>query len=181
MYSAVQTLGQDARVAGTHTLLWASIALGAAVALAVCILAASKSLTIGSVAGGWQYGYSGSFSVRMALVFLVASTAAIALLFVPTPSTTAGFWSTLILWIAIATALHAVVRSLGPFTLEQLFLSPGANGFYTVATDHEPLDLLGRFHSVRQHGPLHAMSNMPGKTFLVYALRVRRLAGPVVL
>jgi hypothetical protein len=171
MYSSVQTLGQDARIADTHTLLWTSIALGAAVALAVCVLAASKLLTIGSVAGGWHYGYSGSFSVRMALVFLVASIAAIALLFVPTPSTRAGFWSTVLLWIAIATALHAVVRSLGPFTLEQLFLSPGANGFYTVATDHEPMELLGRFHSVRQQGPLHAMSNMPGKTFLVYALR----------
>ena len=77
----------------------------------------------------------------------------------------------LALWIALATAAHVVIRSHAPFTLEQVFVSAGANAFYTVAKEHEPSDVLRRFNRVREHGPLHVQSNMPGKVLLVEALQ----------
>ncbi len=139
--------------------------------LAACFFLASERLAIGSTEGGWLYGYGAPFSTRLLVVFLAASGLAVVPLLIPASTAHGRQWTVVALWIALATAAHVVIRSHAPFTLEQVFVSAGANAFYTVANEHEPSDVLRRFNRVREHGPLHVQSNMPGKIMLVEALQ----------
>jgi hypothetical protein len=150
--------------------LWVSIVLGALLSLAACYAVGSQTLVIGSLEGGWRYGYGAPFSMRLLIVFACATAIACAPLF----ASAAGgrrTWSLLLVWILIATALHGWIRSLGSFTLEEIFVSDGANAFYTVAQRHDPGEILRRFDWVRERAPLHAQSNLPGKVMLVHALQ----------
>ncbi len=151
--------------------LRATIALGALLSLAACFYLASERLAIGSTEGGWLYGYGAPFSTRLLVVFVAAYGLAVVPLLIPAATAHTRQWTVLALWIALATAAHVVIRSHAPFTLEQVFVSAGANAFYTVAKEHEPSDVLRRFDRVREHGPLHVQSNMPGKVLLVEALQ----------
>lgn len=72
--------------------------------------------------------------------------------------------------IAAATLAHAAMRAPAPHDLESIYRSPGANAFHTFAQDVSPSELLARFERSRRQAPLHAQSNMPGKTLLVHAL-----------
>src|SRR5262245_27158683 len=171
MYCAVPTFESDLPHARARRFLWATIVLGALLSLVACYLVATESLVIGSVRGGWRYPYGASFSPRIRSACLALCAGVGALLRLPPPATGRQQWATLFVWIAAATASHAAIRSLGSSTLEQIFVSPGANAFYSVAKDYRPSDVLGRFNRVREQAPLHAQSNMPGKTILVQALR----------
>ena len=68
--------------------------------------------------------------------------------------------------------MQFLLRSIAPYTLESLFASDGANGFYGFAKEHSPADLLRHFNRARRFAPLHAQANMPGKVMLVYALEL---------
>jgi hypothetical protein len=172
MYSAMETFERNPPSASERRFLWTTIAIGAAATLAVCVLVASRNLVMGSVRGGWFYGYAAPFSPWLIVVFLAASAIVIVALLVTSAATSRRAWLSLILWIAAATAAHAVIRSPGRFTLEQIFLSPGANAFYTVAREFELYDVLHRTKRLRENAPLHALSNMPGKVMTVHALRM---------
>ena len=63
-----------------------------------------------------------------------------------------------------------LLRSIAPFTLESLFTSDSANGFYGFAQQQTPGDLLSHFGRLRRAAPLHVQANMPGKVMLIYGL-----------
>jgi hypothetical protein len=154
-----------------NRLLWASLAAGSVIALLVCYAAATQSLVVGSIEGGWYYGYRQPFTLRILLVFflVIAPAGALLLLGGKWPG---GEWSQVLMWIAIAAAFHWALRSIAPFTLESLFVSDSANAFYSVTEQHGAADILDRFAHVRSQAPLHAQSNMPGKLLLVHALKL---------
>ena len=64
------------------------------------------------------------------------------------------------------------MRTRAPIDVERVFLSPGANSFYTLAQQRRPHEILANFEQVRLEAPLHAQSNLPGKTLLVHALEM---------
>lgn len=144
------------------------VAVGVLLGACVCLAVAAQWWVIGSADGGWTYPYVASVAPRHALVFAgIAGVATILLLFRVTRRTAGPL---LLAWILAATAAHGVLRMTAPFDIETLFLSPGANSFYTLARERTPADILGRFERVRRQAPLHAQSNMPGKTLLIHAL-----------
>jgi hypothetical protein len=79
-------------------------------------------------------------------------------------------WVVLATWIAAVTVLEAPLRSLAPHSLESLYVSNGANGFHSVAVEHDAARILRQFGRIRANGPLHVQSNMPGKLLLADAL-----------
>ena len=164
----------DARAA------WPWIVAGSLAALAALAALATESLRLGSPRGRWVYRFIQPFSPGPFLVALAASVPAIALLRLGLPRSRRGEWGLVLAWIALATGIQAALRALTPFTFESIFVSPGANSFYT-ATQWQPLSaVLASFVEVRDGLPLHAQSNMPGKLVLMYAL-VALTANPAVL
>ena len=122
------------------TALRASLVLGAAASAIVCYFVATQSLVLGSPAGGWFYGYQQVFSVRFLGVF-AAACAAGALLWLPAPRPGLDEWSRLLAWCAVALGVQWLLRSIAPFSLESLFTSDSANGFYGFAQQQTPGDL----------------------------------------
>jgi hypothetical protein len=126
--------------------------------------------TVGSVAGRWTYPYIRPLTVQPFLVFAAIAAGGAALLAMPAAGRTTR--QLLVAWILFATAGHWLLRTTAPFDLERIFLSPGANSFYTLAQERRPGEILARFTRIRRQAPSHAQSNMPGKTILVHALQV---------
>ena len=68
-------------------------------------------------------------------------------------------------------AQQGLLRSLTPFSFEQIFASNTANSFYSPTRLYSATELLTDFARLRRLLPLHAQSNMPGKLVLVSGLR----------
>lgn len=149
--------------------LRAGLVLGLGLAAAACWGLGSQALVIGSAEGGWTYPYLRRFTLPSFLIGLGSAGTCAALLWIPRRT---RFARMLVLAAAIAgaTLAHASMRRSAPYDLETLFRSPGANAFHTFAQEVGPSDLLARFERSRRQAPLHAQSNMPGKTLLVHAL-----------
>ena len=160
----VRALPALADVTPTH-----AIALGIVASVVTAAFVAFERLVVGSAEGGWVYPYVARFHATALLPWLAVAAVSAALL-----------WShhylrrssalLLTVWILAATGMHGLLRAHAPYDLEAVFVSPAANAFYTVTQEHPPEDVLGRFARVRSTAPLHAQSNMPGKTMLLYAL-----------
>lgn len=149
--------------------LWAGLAIGLVLASALCWSLASQHFVAGSAAGGWAYPYVRALTWEPVLAGLAALAAAALLLWVPVRTTGAAL-ALVGASIVAATLAHAGIRSSAPYDLETIFRSPGANAFHTFAQEVGPSELLARFERARRQAPLHAQSNMPGKTLLVHAL-----------
>ena len=154
----------------THRILWASLLLGSMLSLAVSYSIAARSILLGSREGHWVYGYIQSFSLVSLAVFLLVSALSGALLAAPGAVAGRREWVLVLAWFLIAPGLQGLLRSLTPFTFESIFVSDGANSFYSVARDYNAATVLSDFHRLLPSWPLHAQSNMPGKVMLVQAL-----------
>jgi hypothetical protein len=153
-------------------LLWLALIAGAAITLVVCRLASTHSLQLGTPAAGWVYGYYQAFGLRGLGVFLLTSSVAALLLQLPPARSTSDEWLRLITWWLFGLAAVWMLRSLAGYTLQDLFASDGANGFYGFAEQHPAAQVLRRFDYLRRLGPLHVQANMPGKLMLVYAMEL---------
>lgn len=150
--------------------LWRwSLAGGLAAAALVCVGIATRTWIVGSVEGRWTYPYVAPFAWTSLLVFGVVAAGTLGLLAIP-PTARRIPWL-LLTWIVAATAAHGAIRAVAPFDFPSIFVSAGANSFYTLAQERDPDELLARFERVRREAPPHARSNMPGKTLLVHAMR----------
>jgi len=152
---------------------------GTAVAAAVCYAVATEALVLGSPRGRWHYPYVQPLALTPFLAAFGVSVPVLALLRIRARSA-AGEWSLIVAWIALATAAHAALRALTPFSFESIFTSPGANAFYTVTLQRPLSAVLSAFVQARDAMPLHAQSNMPGKLVLMYGLEMVTVS-PAVL
>ena len=155
--------------------LWFFILLGSALSLALSYEIATQSLRLGSLEWGWTYSYAARFSSRPVGAALIVGGIAVALLLLTGGFSQAGRhrpWLIVAAWIALATPLQALMRSLTPSDLESIFLSDAANSFYSVTQEYGARKVLSDFSDVRASWPLHAQSNMPGKLMLLYALQL---------
>ena len=135
-----------------------------------CLAVATRALWIGSARGRWVYPYIAPLAIQPFLVWVAATAPAMALLWAR-PAPPEKWPSTVLLvWVALATLVDGALRWLAPFSFEQIFLSPGANSFYTATLQHQLGTVLADFDAARAAMPLHAQSNLPGKLILVYAL-----------
>src|SRR5688572_27574656 len=159
---------------------WIWVLIGTAAAVAACYAVATEALLLGSPRGRWHYRYVQPLSIKPFLVGFGVSLPVLALLRVRTPRSPAGEWLLVLTWIALATAVQAVLRSLTLFSFESIFVSPGANSFYTATLQQSLGPLLSSFAQVREGLPLHAQSNMPGKLVLLYGLELVTVS-PAVL
>jgi hypothetical protein len=150
--------------------LWDWLLAGTVASLIVCAGIATQSVTIGSPAGGWVYGYVQPFDVRVPIVSLLTIALAAGLLYSVDPVLARRGWPVVLAWVVVALVLQGLMRSVTPVTFERIFASEGANAFYSVTQRFPARLVLTDFDRVRALWPLHAQSNMPGKLMLVYAL-----------
>jgi hypothetical protein len=151
-------------------LLWAWLVVALLMAALACYRIATQSIVLGSSEGGWVFRYLQPFSVRIALTGLVVAAASCVLL-LSNRMTGRYTWRTVFVWVLLAVALQAVLRSLALYTFEKIFVSDGANSFFGVTQRYFAYTAIADFDRVRQYWPLHAQSNMPGKLLVLYALR----------
>jgi hypothetical protein len=164
--------GTVSRAAGEipERLLWAWLVLALLMAVLACYRIATQSIVLGSPEGRWVYPYLQRFGVRILLTgVLVAAVSYVLLL--SNRITGRDTWRTMFVWVVLAVALQAVLRSLTLYTFESIFVSDGANSFFSVTQRYYAYTTLVDFDRVRQYWPLHAQSNMPGKLLVLYALR----------
>ena len=105
-------------------------------------------------------------------MLIVGASIAAAVRWLTAPRGARDEWAVAITWIAIATGCQALLRSLAPFSFDQIMVSDGANSFYTVTQQYGAENVLTRFAELRGNWPMHANSNMPGKLLLLYALEL---------
>ena len=139
-------------------------------AAGVCYGVAAQQWIVGSATGGWVYPYIAAYDARLVRMFARIAVGALLLLAIPVNSRTA--WKLAIVWMLAATVAHWHLRTRAPIDVERMFLSPGANSFYTLAQQRRPGEILADFEQVRLEAPMHAQSNLPGKTLLVHALEM---------
>jgi hypothetical protein len=154
--------------------LWTALLLGATLSLIVSYRVATQSLDIGSVAGGWTYQYLYGFQPRTLVVVVVVCMCCAVIAAVPLDDVSRYHqWRVVFLWIAIASAAQGVLRTQTPYTLEAVFVSDGANGFYGPTQEYRASQLIREFNRLRPtFASVHAKSNMPGKLLFVSALRL---------
>jgi hypothetical protein len=152
--------------------LWSGVLVAIVAAVVVCDRLAAQRLVIGSEAGGWAYPYVRGVPPETAAIVLLHAVVLGALLWWRGRRSAPGEWVEVGLWLVAAMGLQLLLRSLTPFSFEQIFLSEGANSFYTVTQQHDAASVLSRFAEVRGSWPLHAHSNMPGKLMLLYGLEL---------
>ena len=151
-------------------LLWTWLAVALFVAALACYRIATQSTVLGSPEGRWVFRYLQPFSVRILLTAVSVAAVSCALLF--SDRITGRYtWRTVFVWVLLAVALQAGLRSLTLYTFEKIFASDGANSFFGVTQRYFAYTALADFDRVRQYWPLHAQSNMPGKLLVIYALR----------
>jgi hypothetical protein len=153
----------------SRAILWGGLALGVVLATGLCVALATQVWVVGSSEGGWTYPYVDQLTWAPILIGLGAVLAVAGILAIGI-ATLGRVLLSLFGAIAVATAVHWGWRSHAPFDLEVIFRSPGANSFHAFAQEVGPAELLARFERARRRAPLHAQSNMPGKTLLVHAL-----------
>ena len=162
---------QAASNIGTEPLLWTGIVLAAIAASIVSYRVATLTFVLGSAEEGWGYLYIRDVSWRIAtIVVIVGMSTGAALRWLTAPRNARKEWAMAIAWIALATGCQVLLRSLTPFGFGEIFLSDGANSFYTVTQQFDAASVLNRFAELRVEWPMHAHSNMPGKLMLLYAL-----------
>jgi len=161
--------------------LWALVLAGTAVSLAVSVRIAAGTLVLGSASGRWVYQYLYGFRPHALAVFGVVAGCCIVAAMVPLGEVRRRQWLVIVMWLVVGGLSQAVLRQLTPYSLEQMFVSEGSDGFYTAASQHGPADLLRNFDRLRPtFGSVHARSNMPGKLLLVHAME-RVSSNPAVL
>lgn len=162
----------DAGPAAVPRIFWIALVAGAAASSAVIVGIATQWLIVGSVSDGWWYRYAQPFSIHPLIVGALVTAAAIALLRLPAPAPGRPEWALVACWLAAALALQAFLLSVNATPFETVFVSDGANSFYSVTQKQDPETVLRAFNRVRRESALHAQSNMPGKVMLLYALQL---------
>ena len=150
--------------------LTVGLALAALLSLAACAGIATEWLALGAASWRWRYRYVQEFSIQILPVALIVCAVTAGMLWAPVPRTKRDEWLLVVAWAIVAIGCQALLRSLNPFTLEQMFVSDGSNSFFSASHQHDALTVLRRFSAVRDAMPLHAQSNLPGKLMLHYAL-----------
>jgi hypothetical protein len=168
----------------SRRLSWGALLLGSLLSLAVSYGLAAQSLVLGSHDGNWVYNYIRVFSSAPLGVFGIVAVCSAALL-AASPADTRYEWTPVVAWCLAGLWLQGLIRSVTPFTFQQIFVSDTANSFYSPALRLDAAANLGGFEKLRSGWPLHAQSNLPGKLLLVRGLlhitiRPRALAWLVV-
>lgn len=135
--------------------------------VAFMLLLANKSVVYGSRAGNWVYGYNALELNGKLLVQALLWTAGIGVAYWLSDKVVERFkWLVIAGWIALAFTFHIHARSLYPATLATILKHDGCTSFYTAAKNTTPYELLSNFDQVAPTLPLHAKTNMPGKTLM---------------
>jgi methylthioxylose transferase len=152
------------------TVLWVSLIAGVVLALYVIHGMATRTMVLGSPANNWEYPYIQPFEARFLVPFVLVSAICGALLAVPSALVIRYERLLIALWFAVALISQDQLRSMTPFSFHRIFISDGANSFFSVTARHDAATALTQFASLRPTWPLHAQSNLPGKLMLLYGL-----------
>lgn len=149
---------------------WWWLAIGAMLSACVLLAVAHRDLVLGNPAGHWVYRYLYRFNVRALVVAAAVSALCGLVVAIPTAVTRRHEVLMIVMWLIVGSVAQYELRRLTPYSMERIFLSDGANGFYTVTRQYAGRTFLSNFDRIRSALPIHPRSNMPGKTLFLFAL-----------
>jgi hypothetical protein len=168
--AAASTGALDDRERLIRQVLWWSLAAGTIVSAIVCYRVWTKAFVLGSVEGRWVHEYLADFprySVRALVQTLLVGAALAA---IPLGLVRRFAWAAFAVWVAAAFFVQFELRSQTRYSLEQMFVSDGANGYYGPAQKYPAAAFLSYPEKIRADLPAHSRTNMPGKQLLTIAL-----------
>ena len=128
----------DPPIAGfARATLWASAIGGALCSFLVAYGLLTMSLEVGSARGNWVYVYLQGFQPSFVRSFAYACIACALLIAVTPTLIRRSEWFTIVAWLAVGLFVQVSVRQVTRYSFEQIFVSDGANSFYspTLAYD----------------------------------------------
>ena len=153
-----------------HRTLWIVVTVSITASILASYQVSTMSLVLGSESGRWVYEYLAHFTRHSARVLLQVLAVAALLTAAPLALIRRHQWPMVLMWLVAGMVLQAELRSQTRYTLQQMFESDGANGYYTAITKHSADEVVRNFETIRPTLAVHAKSNMPGKLLFLHAL-----------
>lgn len=151
-----------------------------AVAILMMFLVYTENFIFGSEKGNWQYRYF----KEVAQIPLWQSMIILGLLFLSifiggklihkheVPTLFGCFLAAIIIQI--------LIRNIYPISMEAVVQSDRANGFYSVAMEYSPTEILSQYSNLVSNFPLHVRANLPGKILLFELFEVFTLSPKIM-
>lgn len=134
------------------------------------LLLTNQSIVFGSKLGDLVYGYVADANGPLIVKCLGVSLAAMGLYWL-SDRWIERFRTPIVAgWVLLGFAFTWYARSLYPTPLGHIVKSKICTSFYSAAHRYRAYDLLTQFETISPKLPLHARTNMPGKTLLFDAL-----------
>jgi len=150
-----------------HQVLRGALAVGALLSAVVCYRMWTKQFVVGSEAGGWVHPYLADFPRYSVRALLRALSVGAVMTTMPLALVKRFQWIVVLVWVGAAFFIQSELRSQTRYSLAQMFVSDGANGFYNPALRYPASAFLSNPESIRDQLPSHSRTNMPGKQMLV--------------
>ncbi|HKP61851.1 MAG TPA: hypothetical protein VJV78_34205 [Polyangiales bacterium] len=139
---------------------------------------ATQSFVFGSLRGNWDYRYWTTGSNSLYLVAVSISAALASLYWFSERSAGRSRSVVIAVWSLVGVALPLAGLAFAPTTLARIIQGDRCTAFYNAARMYPPLELLANFTTLASTLPIHAATNMPGKT-LEYAAILRFTDDPM--
>jgi hypothetical protein len=149
---------------------WRLAALLVALFALFVFLVAGRHIEWGASQGRWIYPVVADATWRVMAVALVVSIGAVLILEAAGTLVAKRDRLAIAVLIAAGFGLHIAERIVHPTTLAAIVRSDVCNSFYSVALTYRPAELLSRFGALAPTLPLHATTNMPGKSIIFHVL-----------
>jgi hypothetical protein len=105
--------------------------------LLACAWIARQIVVTGSSEGQWIYGDVRVFSVRPIVIGALVTGLAVAALTLSAGALGRHEWLVVSGWVLGGLGLEALLCSLAPYSLDEIFISDTANGFYSVIQQYD--------------------------------------------
>lgn len=137
-----------------------------AVTILMIFLVYTENFIFGSEKGNWQYRYFKD--VAQVSIWHSIIIAILLGLLIFTGTKLINKYETLTLTGCFLTAviLQILIRNIYPYSIESIVQSNRANGFYSVALEYSPIEILTGYNNLVSVFPMHVRANLPGKILL---------------
>ena len=150
----------------------ALISTSIAISFYILLLVRSEVFVFGSISGNWVYRYFETTPAFPIWTPVISGILLGLLIFIGSKFIYIREKGTLLFSIVTIISIQILIRTVYPFSLEEIISSDTANSFYSPAIKYSAFEILSKFNELAPNFPLHARTNMPGKILLFEILTI---------
>ena len=136
------------------------------VAALMIFLVFTENFIFGSAKGNWEYRYFKDITPiplwQLIIIVMLLSLS----IFIGSKLINKYELLTLSGCFLLAIVTQILIRNTYPISMESIVQSDRANGFYSVAMEYSPIELLTQYHTLTSVFSMHVRANLPGKILL---------------